>query len=88
VTRPRREGQTRGGRSSDGGVESCIIGPIKRFQIKIEAPDWEDFEEVELPRLPAVGETIDTKYGMLLVAQTDASPGTEPYEGKIVCRMP
>ena len=67
---------------------TCIIGPIKRFQIKIEAPDWEDFEEVELPRLPAVGEAIDTKYGTLLVKQTDSSPGDEPYEGKIVCRMP
>jgi hypothetical protein len=56
--------------------------------IKIEAPDWEDFEDVELPRLPAVGETIETKCGTCLVTQTDASPGTEPHDGKIVCRMP
>ena len=61
---------------------------IKRFQIKIEAPDWEDFEEVELPRLPELGEAINTKYGTLLVTQTDASPGTDRYDGKIVCRMP
>ena len=56
--------------------------------IKIEAPNWEDFQDVELPRLPAEGETIETKYGTCLVTRTDASPGTEPYEGKIVCRLP
>jgi hypothetical protein len=56
--------------------------------ITIKGPGWEDFEEVELPRLPVVGETIETKYGTCLVTQTDASPGTEPYEGKILCRAP
>jgi hypothetical protein len=62
--------------------------PIKRFMIMIEAPNWQDFEDVELPRLPVVGETIETKYGTCLVTQTDASPGSGPYEGKIVCRLP
>ena len=62
--------------------------PIKRFMITIEAPNWEDFEDVELPRLPKVGETIETKYGTCLVTRTDSLPGTEPYEGKIVCRVP
>jgi hypothetical protein len=61
---------------------------IKRFMITIEAPAWKDFQEVELPRFPVVGETIETKYGTCLVTQTDASPGTAPYEGKIVCRLP
>ena len=61
--------------------------PIKRFMITIRAPTWEDFEDVELPRLP-VGETIETKYGTCLVTQTDASSGTGPYQGKIVCRIP
>jgi hypothetical protein len=67
---------------------SCIMWPIKRFRITIQAPTWEDFEDVELPRLPMVGETIETKYGTCLVMQTEASPGTAPYQGKIVCRMP
>ena len=49
---------------------------IKRFMITIEAPTWEDVQDVELPRLPEVGETIETKYGTCLVTQTDASPGT------------
>ena len=61
---------------------------IKRFMIKVEAPTWEDFEDVELPRLPLVGETIETKYGTCLVTGTEASSGTAPYEGKIVCRVP
>ena len=66
----------------------CIMWPIKRFLIKIEAPTWEDFEDVELPQLPVVGETIETKYGTCLVTETDPSPSTAPYQGKIVCRVP
>jgi hypothetical protein len=62
--------------------------PIGRFMIKIEAATWEDIEDVELPRLPAVGDTIETKYGTCLVTQTEASPGSAQYQGKIVCRLP
>ncbi len=65
-----------------------MMWPIKRFLIKIEAPTWADFEAVELPQLPAVGETIETKYGTCVVTETDASPSTGPYQGKIVCRVP
>ena len=61
---------------------------IQRFLITIETPDWKDVQDVELPRLPEVGATIETKYGTCLVTQTDASPGTGQYAGKIVCRMP
>jgi len=61
---------------------------IKRFMITIDTPDWEDFQDIELPRLPVVGETIETKYGTCVVTQTEASPGTAPYAGKIVCRRP
>jgi hypothetical protein len=67
---------------------SCMMWTIKRFLITIETPDWKDVQDVELLRLPEVGETIETKYGTCLVTQTDASPGTGPYAGKIVCRMP
>jgi hypothetical protein len=61
---------------------------IKRFMIRIEAPTWQDVEDVELPRLPAVGQTIETKYGTCVVTETDASFDITPYEGKIVCRVP
>jgi hypothetical protein len=56
--------------------------------ITIQAPAWEDVESVELPRLPAVGETIETKYGTCLVTQTDATSDAGPFQGKIVCRFP
>ena len=65
-----------------------MMWTIKRFMITIETPDWKDVQDTELPRLPEVGETIETKYGTCLVMQTDASPGPGPYAGKIVCRMP
>jgi hypothetical protein len=55
--------------------------------ITIETPDWKDVQDTELPRLPEVGETIETKYGTCLVTQTEAT-GTGPYAGKIVCRRP
>ena len=74
--------------SMDGDLPHLHHVPIKRFLIKIEAPTWEDFEDVELPQLPVVGETIETKYGTCLVTATDASSGTAPYQGKIVCRVP
>ena len=61
---------------------------IKRFMITIETPAWKDFQDIELPRLPEVGETIETKYGTCLVTQTEESPGTTPYAGKIVCQKP
>ena len=56
--------------------------------ITIEGQGWEDFEDVELLQLPVVGETIETKYGTCLVTRTDSLPGSEPYDGKIVCRTP
>ena len=59
-----------------------MMWTIKRFMITIETPDWEDFEDVELPRLPVVGETIETKYGTCLVTQADASSGNSQYAGK------
>ena len=65
-----------------------MMWTIKRFMITIEAPGWKDVQDVELTRLPDVGETIETKYGTCLVTETDASPGPGPYAGKIVCRMP
>jgi hypothetical protein len=60
---------------------------LQRFVVTIEGHGWSDFDEIELPRLPEVGEPIDTKYGTLPVAETSASPGDSPYAGKIVCRM-
>jgi hypothetical protein len=60
---------------------------VKRFIISIEAPNWKTVEATELPELPAVGDAIETQYGTLLVAETEATPGPGEYAGKIVCRM-
>jgi hypothetical protein len=60
---------------------------VNRFIISVEAPNWNTFEAVELPRLPAVGDPIDTQYGTLIVAEVEATPDSAEYAGKIVCRM-
>jgi hypothetical protein len=60
---------------------------IERFVVTIEGAGWQDFEDLELPRLPAPGELVDTKYGTCLVTESSMLPNPEPYAGKIVCRM-
>jgi hypothetical protein len=61
---------------------------VQRFTITIEAPDWKDFEEVELPKLPTEGDAIETKYGTCIVTQADSLSDGGQYAGKIVCRLP
>jgi hypothetical protein len=56
--------------------------------VTIEGSSWEDVEEVELPRLPDEGETIETKYGTCLVTSVEALTDTGQYAGRIVCRIP
>ena len=60
---------------------------MNRFIVSVEAPSWQTSEIVELPRLPEVGDPIETQYGTLLVVETEATSGGQ-YAGKIVCRMP
>lgn len=61
---------------------------MQRFTVIIKGPTWEDVEEVELPRLPGEGETIETKYGTCLVTSADARADSGGHAGKIVCRLP
>ena len=58
------------------------------FTVTIQGPNWEDVEEVELPQLPAEGETIETKYGTCLVISAELLQDTGGHAGKIVCRTP
>lgn len=58
---------------------------MQRFTVTIEGPNWEDVAEIELPRLPSEGETIETKYGTCLVTHSESSSKTEGYDGKVVC---
>jgi hypothetical protein len=61
---------------------------MQRFTVTIEGPNWEDVDEVELPRLPAEGELIETKYGTCVVIRAELFADPGQYAGKIVCRAP
>jgi hypothetical protein len=60
---------------------------VERFIVSVEGPGWETHEAIELPRLPRIGDPIETQYGTLLVAEAELTPGSQ-YAGKIVCRTP
>jgi hypothetical protein len=49
-------------------------GLIQRLSVTIEGTGWEDFEDLELPRLPGEGEPLETKYGTCLVTQSEVLP--------------
>jgi hypothetical protein len=66
---------------------ACDHPLIARFIVTIEGPGWTDVEDVELPRLPDVGETLETKFGTLRVAEAEEAPDLAAYAGRIVCRM-
>jgi hypothetical protein len=61
---------------------------MQRFTITIETPSWKDVQEVELPRLPAEGDAIETRYGTCIVTHAELLPDAGEYAGKIVCRFP
>jgi hypothetical protein len=61
---------------------------VLRFKVSIEGSNWEDVDEIELPRPPDEGNAIDTKYGTCIVIRFDQAPETEQYAGTIVCRLP
>ena len=73
--------------ASDGVDVACNHALIARFIVTIEGPGWTDHEDVELPRLPAVGESLETKFGTLLVAEAETTSDMGGYAGKIVCRL-
>jgi len=61
---------------------------LNRYLIIIEGAGWQDVEELELPRMPAEDDVIETKYGTCLVVRAEPSPEGEEYDGKIACRVP
>jgi hypothetical protein len=62
--------------------------PMQRFIMEIEGPNFKDVNDVELPRPPRVGETIESKYGTCIVVHTEPLPESNEYSGRIVCRLP
>jgi len=61
---------------------------VQRFVITVEGLPLEEFEEIELPRLPSVGEPIETRYGTCVVTRTEDAADGSQYDGRIVCRTP
>jgi hypothetical protein len=59
---------------------------VHRFTITIEGPGWTEFDEVELPRPPDEGETIETKVGTCLITHAELLADSD--HGTIVCRLP
>ncbi len=55
--------------------------------ITIDGPNFQDFQEAEVPRLPEEGEPIETKYGTCVVTSVEALPDSEHFAGKVICRM-
>jgi hypothetical protein len=64
-----------------------MISPMQRYLVTIEGSSWSDFQELELPRQPNEGELIETKYGTCIVEQSEPSPDSDRYDGKVVCRL-
>jgi len=69
-------------------IGSAIMAGVKRFTVTIEAPNWKDLQEIELPQLPREGDAIETRYGTCIVTQAEPVPDGGQYAGKIVCRLP
>jgi hypothetical protein len=61
---------------------------VQRFAVTIQGPGWEDLQDMELPRAPAEGDSIETRYGTCLVTKVDLEPDGENYSAKITCRLP
>ena len=59
-----------------------------RFSVVIEAPNWKDVQDMELPDAPDEGETIETRYGTCVVTEVDLTPKSGGRAGTIVCRLP
>ena len=56
--------------------------------VTIEGPGWKDVQDMELPKPPGEGDSLETRYGTCIVTKVDAPPKAEGYSGKIVCRLP
>ena len=69
-------------------VRRATLVFVQRYVITIEGPNFTDLEDVELPRLPATGDPIETKYGTCVVTATEELPAGDRYDGRIVCRLP
>ena len=61
---------------------------LHRFVVAVEGMALEEIEEIELPRLPVEGDTVNTNYGVCIVTRTEPVAEGSEFEGRIVCRLP
>jgi len=61
---------------------------LHRYVVTVEGLPLDEIEEIELPRLPVVGDTISTNYGMCVVTRTEPVAEGSQFEGRIFCRFP
>jgi hypothetical protein len=66
----------------------CDDWRVQRFAVTIQGPGWEDLQDLEMPRAPAEGDAIETRYGTCVVTKVDPAPDADNYSGKITCRLP
>jgi hypothetical protein len=60
---------------------------VQRFIVKIEGPNLDDVDEIELPHLPREGEPIETRYGTCLIVRSESFDDNGTYSGQITCRL-
>jgi hypothetical protein len=60
---------------------------MRRFLIAIEASNWNDVQDVELPDAPKEGDSIETRYGTCIVTRVELETDGD-RAGKIFCRLP
>jgi hypothetical protein len=61
---------------------------LERFILTVEGPNFQELDEIELPRSPADGDPIETNLGTCLVVRTEPLDDSSQYSGRIVCRLP
>ena len=61
---------------------------MRRFLVTIEASNWSDFQDIELPDPPKEGDSIETRYGTLLVTKVELATDGRGRAGTIFCRFP
>jgi hypothetical protein len=59
---------------------------VERIIVTIDGPNFQDFEETEVVRLPEEGELISTKYGTCVVTAVEPLAASD-FLGKVACRM-
>jgi hypothetical protein len=61
---------------------------MPRYVVTIEGPGFKDLQVIELPRLPNVGDPLETRFGTTIVTEAEALAGNDQYTGRITCRLP